>query len=71
MLHGVLASDPSEVFRLSLSPIEKWEKLCMDKAVTLHDGKEPGSNEISGFGPISLNKPEPETCFLFSKEMKI
>lgn len=43
----------------------------MYKPVTLHDGKEPGSNEISGFGTIQLNKPEPEIRFRFSKEMKI
>lgn len=40
MLHGFLTRDPSEVFIVTLSPIEKWGKLYMDKAVTSHDGKE-------------------------------
>lgn len=39
----------------------------MYKPVALHDGKENGSNEISGFSTIQLNKPEPETCFHFFK----
>lgn len=71
MLYAVLTSDPSEVFKVFFSPTEKWGELYMHKPVTLHDGKEPGSNEISGFGTIQLNKPEPETRFRFSKEMKI
>lgn len=71
MLYGVLTSDPSEVFTVYFSPTEKWGELYIYKPVTLHDEKEPGSNEISGFSTIQLNKPEPETCFRFSKEMKI